>query len=182
MLSFLPLWLHLVSGSREGWETLTQTASTSLEDAISSLVGIKWEKLHYVGGTWILEIYESKTAKTWTVDLSWLDSEPIETLLKYRKDKGSIIASITGCKTVGEFREFYTKVLRKVSQLLNLGFELKPHDIRRSHLAILAEFGVPLEVACGGLMDLGVGWEDLKQHSSSTYAIQGMLSKKSTRQ
>jgi hypothetical protein len=45
---------------------------------------------------------------------------------------------------------------------LNLGFELTPHDIRRSHLAILAEFGVPLEVACGGLMDLGVGWEDLK--------------------
>jgi len=159
---FLPIWIHLTTGSREGWETATQTESTHLEDAVSSLVGLKWEKMYRVGDTWILEIYESKTAKYWTCDLSWLDSEPIETLLKFRKERGSIIASITGFKTIFEFRKFYDKVLEKISKLLNLGFELTPHDIRRSHLAILAEFGVPLEVACGGLMDLGVGWEDLK--------------------
>jgi len=160
---FLTIWLHLTTGAREGWNTLTQTESTNLEDAISSLVGIKWEKLHYVGGTWILEVYESKTAKSWSVDLSWLDSEPIEILIKkYRKERGSIIESITGLKKIGEFKDFYVKTLEKISELLNLGFKLVPHDIRRSHLAILAEFGVPLEVACGGLMDLGVGWEDLK--------------------
>jgi DNA-binding MarR family transcriptional regulator len=159
---FLVIWLHLTTGAREGWKTVTQTESTPLEDAVSSLVGLKWEKLYRVGDTWILEIYESKTAKYWTCDLSWLDAEPIEALLKYRKERGSIIASITGFKTVFEFRKFYEKVLAKVSKLLNLGFELTAHDIRRSHLAILAEFGVPLEVACGGLMDLGVGWEDLK--------------------
>jgi DNA-binding MarR family transcriptional regulator len=159
---FLPLWLHLTTGAREGWETETQKRSTPLEDAVSSLVGLKWEKMYRTGDTWILEIYESKTAKYWTCDLSWLDSEPVEVLLKYRKEKGSIIASITGCDTIYEFMRFYDKVLAKVSKLLNLGFELTPHDIRRSHLAILAEFGVPLEVACGGLMDFGVGWEDLK--------------------
>jgi len=159
---FLVIWLHLTTGAREGWRTETQSEASSLEDAISSLVGLKWEKLYRVGDTWILEVYESKTARYWTTDLSWLDPEPIDALLKYRKDKGSIIASITGLKTVGEFREFYTKVLAKISELLNLGFKLKPHDIRRSHLAILAELGVPLEVACGGLLDLGVGWEDLK--------------------
>jgi len=159
---FLPLWLHLSTGAREGWETETQKRSTPLNEATSSLVGLKWEKLYRVGDTWILEVYESKTAKWWSCDLSWLDSEPIETLLKFRKEKGSIIASITNCETIYEFMKFYEKVLEKVSKLLNLGFKLVPHDIRRSHLAILAEFGVPLEVACGGLMDFGVGWEDLK--------------------
>jgi hypothetical protein len=159
---FLPIWLHLTTGSREGWRTETQNESTPLEEAISSLSGLRWEKLYRVGDSWILEIYESKTARYWTCDLSWLDPEPIEALLKYRKDKGSIIASITGLKTIYEFYKFYTKTLAKISELLKLGFELTPHDIRRSHLAILAEFGVPLEVACGGLMDLGVGWEDLK--------------------
>jgi DNA-binding MarR family transcriptional regulator len=159
---FLPIWLHLTTGAREGWRTETQNESTPLEEAISSLSGLRWEKMYRTGDTWIIEIYESKTARYWTADLSWLDPEPIEALLRYKKEKGSIIASITGLKTINEFREFYTKTLAKISELLGLGFKLTPHDIRRSHLAILAEFGVPLEVACGGLMDLGVGWEDLK--------------------
>jgi hypothetical protein len=54
------------------------------------------------------------------------------------------------------------KVLEKISKLLNLPFKLVPHDMRRSHISILAELGVPLEIAVSGHMDFGVGWEDLK--------------------
>jgi hypothetical protein len=53
-------------------------------------------------------------------------------------------------------------VLKKISKLLQLPFTLVPHDIRRSGLSILAELGVPLEIACSDRLALGVGWEDLK--------------------
>jgi len=52
--------------------------------------------------------------------------------------------------------------LRRISKLLELPFELKPHDLRRSHISILAELGVPMEYAISGHMDFGVGWEDAK--------------------
>jgi len=159
---FLVLWLHLTIGSREGYEAEGVTDASKLDDVNTSLIGLKWEKMYQVGDTFVIQVYESKTGKTWTCDLSWLDAEPIGELLKFRKDKGSIIASITGIETVGRFIKWYRKVLEKVSELLGLEFTLTPHDIRRSHISILAELGVPLEIAVSGHMDFGVGWEDLK--------------------
>jgi integrase len=159
---FLTIWLHLTIGCREGYEAEGVTDASKLDDVNTSLVGLKWEKLYQVGDTFVIQVYESKTGKTWTCDLSWLDAEPINELLKYRKDKGSIIASITGIETVGRFIKWYARTLAKVSKLLGLAFTLTPHDIRRSHISILAELGVPLEIAVSGHMDFGVGWEDLK--------------------
>jgi hypothetical protein len=84
---FLIPHLHITCGCREGWGAEGVTEKTPLEECNSSLVGLKWEKLQFVSGSWILEIYESKTGKWWYCDLSWLDPEPIEVLLKYRKEK-----------------------------------------------------------------------------------------------
>jgi len=158
---FLILWLHLTTGAREGWES-TSLRGGSLEDANTSLIGLKWDKLYQVHNTWILEVFESKTSKTWMCDLSWLDPEPINVLAKYRRNGGSIVASVTGIESVAEFRKWYSNTLKKISNLLGLGFTLVPHDMRRSHISILAELGVPLEIAVSGHMDFGVGWEDLK--------------------
>jgi Phage integrase family. len=157
---YLTLWLHLTSGAREGWEAEGVKYSTKLEDCISSLCGLRWENLD--PRLKIIKIYESKTNKWWDCDLTWLDPEPIELLMKYYREKGSIIKDITKCETVWEFAKYYSRLCEKISKLLNLPFKLKPHDIRRSHLSILAELGVPLEIAVSGHMSFGVGWEDLK--------------------
>lgn len=161
---FLTIWLHVTCGCREGWQSeATPHENIDLDTASTSLIGLKWENLTKIGDTYVLSIYEHKTTKTWSCDLSWLDNEMINVLLKYKKrDKGSIIKDVTGCRTVDEFRKFYTKTLRKISKLLNLPFTLVPHDLRRSHISILAELGVPLELAVSDKMDFGVGWEDLK--------------------
>jgi len=158
---FLIIWLHLTTGAREGWES-TSLRGKNINDANTSLIGLKWEKLYQVHNTWILEVFESKTSKTWTCDLSWLDPEPINVLVRHRRNGGSIVASITGIESIEEFRKFYSNTLKKISKLLGLEFTLVPHDMRRSHISILAELGVPLEIAVSGHMDFGVGWEDLK--------------------
>lgn len=161
----LVIWLHISTGAREGWGSeATPHEDIDLDQATTSLIGLKWENLTRVGDTYILNIYEHKTQKTWSCDLSWLDGELIPVLLKYRKrERGSIIKDITGCKTVEEFRKWYRKVLEKVSyEILQLPYRLTPHDMRRSHISILAELGVPLEHAVSSMMSLGVGWDDLK--------------------
>jgi len=158
---FLVFALHLATRAREGWES-----GTTLEDAKSSLCGLKWENISWRGDfrdeSITIKIYEHKTNKWWYCDPSWLDIEIAQLLKKYAKEKGSIIASITGLKSIKDFESWYKKVLKKISQLLNLPFTLTPHDIRRSGLSILAELGVPLEIACSDRLALGVGWEDLK--------------------
>lgn len=159
---FLIIWLHLTTGAREGYTLYSKDMDLDNESVKSSLVGLKWENLSKVGNTYILKVWESKTSKWWSTDLSWLDEEIIPILLKYSREKGSIVKSITGLKTVGEFVDYYRDVLQKISKMLELPFILKPHDIRRSHISILAELGVPLELAVSGHMDFGVGWEDLK--------------------
>ena len=64
--------------------------------------------------------------------------------------------------TVAQFKRWYYRLMEKIKEVLNYPVDLEPHDMRRSHISILAELGVPMEVSCGGLMDFGVGWEDLK--------------------
>jgi len=158
----LMVWLHITTGAREGYTLYSGKVGLDSQEVKSSLVGLRWENLSKVGDTYILKIYESKTEKWWTCDLSWLDREMLDVLLRYAKDKGSIIKSITGCETVSEFVKYYQKLLKKVSKLLELPFKLVPHDLRRSHISILAELGVPMEYAISGHMDFGVGWEDAK--------------------
>lgn len=157
---FLIVWLHIVTGAREGWKS-ESTVDENLENVNTSLIGLKWENLERIGDSWILKIYEHKTRKTWSCDISWLDPDIVPIFLKYRKERGSIIATLTGCKTVKEFERYYRKLLKDISVKLGLEFTLVPHDLRRSHISILAELGVPLEIAVSGLMDFGVGWEDL---------------------
>jgi hypothetical protein len=87
----------------------------------------------------VLKVYESKTNKWWEADLTWLDPEVVEVFDRYYKEKGSIIEAITGIDRVGKFKRWYGRLLEKVSELLGLPFRLVPHDLRRSHLSILAE-------------------------------------------
>jgi len=158
---FLVVWLHLTTGAREGWGSEGVSRNEDLDNVNTSLIGLKWENIEYTPDTIILKVFENKTQKWWTTDLRWLDHEPIELLLKYRREKGSIMKSITNCKTVMDLQKWYSHTLKKISKLLALPFTLTPHDMRRSHISILAELGVPMEVAVSGLMDFGVGWEDL---------------------
>lgn len=154
---FLIVWLHITTGAREGYSSGDVAMSMDIEDVHTSLLGLRWENLTPP----IIKIYESKTNKWWTCDLTWLDPEPLNILLKYKQASGSIIKAITNLRTVSEFRRWYTSLCKKLTKLLGLQFILKPHDIRRSHLSILAELGVPLEIATSDKMDFGVGWEDL---------------------
>ncbi|RLF07199.1 MAG: hypothetical protein DRJ60_03245 [Thermoprotei archaeon] len=158
---FLVFALHLATRAREGWES-----GNDLEDAKSSLCGLKWENVSWRGDfredSITIKIYEHKTNKWWYCDPSWLDVEISQLLRKYAREKGSIIASITKLKSIKDFENWYKRTLRKISKLLELPFTLSPHDIRRSGLSILAELGVPLEIACSDRLALGVGWEDLK--------------------
>jgi len=158
---FLVFALHLATRAREGWES-----GNDLEDAKSSLCGLKWENVSWRGDfredSITIKIYEHKTNKWWYCDPSWLDVEISQLLRKYAREKGSIIASITKLKSIKDFENWYKRTLKKISKLLELPFTLSPHDIRRSGLSILAELGVPLEIACSDRLALGVGWEDLK--------------------
>jgi Phage integrase family. len=158
---FLVIWLHITCGCREGWGSEIVELSEDLDNVRTSLIGLRWEDLEFIADTVILKIYEHKTQKTWRADLKWLDPEIVPIFLKYRRESGSIIKTLTRCRTVKEFMKYYTKLLERVSELLNLPFKLKPHDLRRSHISILAELGIPMEIACSGLLDFGVGWEDL---------------------
>lgn len=159
---FLAVWLHITTGAREGYTLYSEKLSLDNPEVNSSLIGLRWENLSKVGDSYILKIYESKTAKWWTCDLSWLDDSVIPIFLKYAREKGNIMKDLLGVNTVGEFRERYRNIMKKLSKLLELPFELKPHDLRRSHLSILAELGIPMEYSISGYMDFGVGWEDAK--------------------
>jgi integrase/DNA-binding MarR family transcriptional regulator len=162
---FLPVWLHVTAGPREGWGSEeAKNENLDLDNVKTSLIGLKWENIEFVGGIPILKIYENKTRTWWRCDLTWLDPEVAEYFIKkYYRKQGSIIKTLLGRDklTVREFKEYYTKLVREISKKLELPFELVPHDLRRSHISILAELGVPMEIAVSGLMDLGVGWENL---------------------
>ena len=163
---FLIIWLHITTGAREGWGSEEITSlKLDLDQVKTSLAGLKFENMEFVSGIPILKIYENKTRSWWRCDLTWLDSEVSEYFIKnYYREKGSIIKALLQREnlTVIEFKRYYEKLMKKISKLLNLQYELNPQDMRRSHISILAELGVPMEISCGGLMDFGVGWEDLK--------------------
>ena len=167
----IPKWwwiltgLHIWSGAREGYSN-----ASSLENATSSLVGIKWSKALWdrdmITG---FNIFENKTLKDWSLRYCWLDKELCRELTrlyrKYHKKTDSVVRSILlegGIDTdsVEIFRKTYRQILREISNKLGLPYKLTPHDMRRSHISILAELEVPLEMAVTD-QGFGVGWEDL---------------------
>jgi integrase len=159
---FLTLWLHLTLGCREG--SMKDGAKiTAWDQRPAGLLGLRWEDLSIdYDGIPILKVYESKTEKLWESRLDIIDPDPIPTLMKYKEEKGYILRSIYNGKTPIQIYEHYIRFLARLSNTLNLPFTLKPHDIRRSHVSILLEFGVDLLPICRGEFGLGVGWEDLK--------------------
>ena len=163
---WLVIALHISTGAREGFKLYPPKTDLDNKIVTSSLIGLRWENVVWRGefedDSIVIKIYESKTAKWWRSDPAWLDKDISIVLRKYAKQEGSIIKSITGIRYVKDFANWYRKLLKKISKLLELKFELKPHDMRRSSISIKAELGIPLELAVSDKMPLGVGWEDLK--------------------
>jgi biotin operon repressor len=159
---FIMFSTHITCGMREGTKK-DGVKITKWEGRIPGLIGIRWEDIYMdVDGALVLKIYESKTEKVWECRLDIIDDELPQLVMKYKEDKGYIMKTLYPGMSPMEVYEHYIDVLEEISRILGLPYTLKPHDIRRSHLSILAEFGVDLVSACSGDFQLGVGWEDLK--------------------
>jgi len=159
---FFMLWLHITCGCREGM-SLDGKKIYDWNKARSGLLGLRWENIYYdVDGTPVIKVYESKTERYWDCRLDVIDPEPIQEFLSYRQDKGHIWRTFFPHDSPYSIYETYNAWLAELSKMLGLQFTLEPHDIRRSHISILAEFGADLVSVCSGEFGLGVGWEDLK--------------------
>jgi hypothetical protein len=159
---FFMLWLHITCGCREGM-SLDGKKIYDWSKARSGLLGLRWENIYYdVDGTPVIKVYESKTERYWDCRLDVIDSEPIQEFMEYRQDKGHIWRTFFPHDSPYSIYETYNAWLAELSKMLGLKFTLEPHDIRRSHISILAEFGADLVSVCSGEFGLGVGWEDLK--------------------
>ena len=179
---FLIPTLHWEGGCREGWESQltketaekygTNADNLDLDYCETSLIGLNWKNVVWKQGKIEkIKIWEEKTEKWWELKdwywKGWL-FELLEKIYKrFRRKEGSIIKDILRydgimINTVGEFRKWYIKTLRKIIKLLGYDYDFKPHDMRRTHISVLAELGVPLELAVSDKLPLGVGWDDLK--------------------
>jgi Phage integrase family. len=165
--------LHIETGAREGYASLLTSTSMDLDNAPSSLIGIKFENVIWGedGRAVGLRVLETKTEREWILSQFWLNPEFSEILPKLRdladkKGIKSIVKAILAfhginrVETVRNFELFYRSCVNKIGKLL--GKELRPHDLRASHISLLADLGVPLEVAVNPQSGFGVGWEDLK--------------------
>ncbi len=168
----LTVLLHLETGAREGYSTLLNKPGDDLDEARSSLVGLKWENVVFENGRAKgLSILETKTESVWRLSQFWLNPEFEELLprLKEYADKHgykSIVKTILhyyGLKydSIEMFSRWYrmkcVPLIRGIT-----GKNVRPHDIRASHISILADIGVPLEVAVSPQSGFGSGWEDLR--------------------
>jgi len=159
---FYMLWLHVTCGCREGVSKDGKKIYT-WDQARSGLLGLRWENIYYdIDGTPVLKVYESKTERYWDCRLDVIDSEPISEFMENRQAKGHIWRTFFPHDSPYTIYETYNNWLAELSKMLGLQFTLEPHDIRRSHISILAEFGADLVSVCSGEFGLGVGWEDLK--------------------
>ena len=155
-------------------------ADIDLDDEIAntSLIGIRWSRALWGpdGRLQGFEIYEEKTKKYWRLAFPWLDEDLHRELEKVyaetAKPKGidSVVKSIlvhyriklNGSSTrisIEDFRRWYTRKVKELSELLELPWTLTPHRLRSAHIAILAEFRIPMEMALSD-SGFGVGWED----------------------
>lgn len=144
----------------------------------TSLVGIRWSKAKWTpeGRLAGFEIYEEKTKKHWNLSYPWLDQDIHQKLedVYYKTAKPRTIDSVVksilvhykvkppnGATrwTVEAFRKWYTKWVKQLREMLGLPWDLTPHRLRSAHIAILAEFRIPMEMALSD-SGFGVGWED----------------------
>jgi len=147
----------------------------------TSLIGIKWEHAIWGANGELLgfRIWEEKTKKWWELRIPWLDKELHEEwkkIYEWARHKGyrSVVKSILlyhgvkprnhgGKWTVSAFRTWYSKMCKKLRDLLGLPWDITPHRLRSAHISILAEFRIPMELVLvhAGNTGFGVGWDDL---------------------
>ena len=147
----------------------------------TSLIGIKWDNAIWSANGDLLgfRIYEEKTKKWWELRIPWLDKELHERwkeVYEWAKHKGykSVVKSIllyhgvkprngNGRWTVSAFRVWYSKMCKKLKELLNLPWDITPHRLRSAHISILAEFRIPMELVLQSSANtgFGVGWDDI---------------------
>ena len=175
---------HLLIGSREGYgsieskiyyelnESHEKLKSIDLDDEIveTSLIGVKWNNVIFTqDNDLMIKVYESKTNETWTLNSCWLGEWFVKILReRYEYAKKHNIKSIVktilmyyniNATTITSFEKWYQARTKAYTRKL-LGVELTPHRIRASHISILYELGVPLELAAYKT-GFGVGWADL---------------------
>jgi hypothetical protein len=176
--------LHLLLGSREGYGSVenkmyyemnsTREALKELdldhEIVETSLIGVKWDNVIFTQDNDIMiKVYENKTNETWSLNSCWLGEWFVKILrerYEYAKQHNvkSIVKTILmhyniNATTITSFEKWYQARTKAYTKRL-VDVELTPHRIRASHISILYELGVPLELSAYKT-GFGVGWADL---------------------
>jgi hypothetical protein len=181
--------LHLLTGAREGYgsvvnkirmdmwkagieEGSVESIDLDEEEVESSLIGIKWDNVVFTQdyNDIVIRIYERKTGETWTLASCWLGDWYVKILReRYEYARSNNIKSVVKTillyyginkTTIYTFKQFYTTRTAEYTQNL-IGVRLNPHRIRASHISILYELGIPLELVVHKSGNFGVGWSDL---------------------
>jgi len=176
--------LHLLLGSREGYGSVEskiyyemngtheKLKSIDLDDEIieTSLIGVKWSNVIFTQDNDIMvKVYESKTGETWSLNSCWIGEWFVKILrerYEYAKQHNikSVVKTILmyyniNATTITSFEKWYQARTKAYTKRI-IGVELTPHRIRASHISILYELGVPLELSAYKT-GFGVGWADL---------------------
>lgn len=141
----------------------------------TSLIGIRWSRAKWsADGSLVgFEIFEEKTQKWWQLSIVWLDEDIPKLLREVYEETArpqqidSVVKSILVHYgvfkrkriSVHEFRNWYSRWVRRLKELLGLPWDMTPHRLRSAHIAIMAELRIPMEMALSNL-GFGVGWED----------------------
>jgi hypothetical protein len=176
--------LHLLLGCREGYGAIESRIyyelngkyedlkGIDLDDEVveTSLIGVKWDNVIFTqDGDIMIKVYESKTGETWTLNSCWIGEWFVKILReRYEYAKKHSVKSIVktilmhyniNATTITAFEKWYQSRTKMYTRRL-IGVELTPHRIRASHISILYELGVPLELSAYKT-GFGVGWADL---------------------
>ena len=159
------LMLQITTGAREGY-------SASYPE--TSMWGLRWSRINWSRN--LIEIYESKTRRKWVGKLNLFFSELPAILKRIWEREGrpsGRIWEVWGIETPSQFErrvikmrnkivERYGDRLREMFMYREGESVLVPHDLRRTHVAWLADANVSAEcIAKADEFFLGVGWEDL---------------------
>jgi hypothetical protein len=175
---------HLLLGSREGYgsvETRIYYEMNSTREALreldldheiveTSLIGVKWDNVIFTQDNDIMiKVYESKTSETWSLNSCWIGEWFVKILReRYEYAKQNNIKSVVktilmyynvNAITIPAFEKWYQSRTKMYTKRI-IGVELTPHRIRASHISVLYELGVPLELSAYKT-GFGVGWADL---------------------
>jgi tetratricopeptide (TPR) repeat protein len=175
---------HLLLGSREGYGSIEtkiyyemngshemlREIDLDSEVVETSLIGVKWDNVIFTQDNDIMiKVYESKTGETWSLNSCWIGEWFVKILrerYEFAKKHGikSVVKTILvyyniNATTITAFERWYQSRTKMYTRRL-IGVELTPHRIRASHISILYELGVPLELAAYKT-GFGVGWADL---------------------